>query len=112
MRSTATQKKGGQMSIQWFEVFRRDKFRCRYCGFDGRTFEGFKFLVCDHFKPRRLGGDDELRNLVTACMACNFYKGGRYYRTIREARKDIQQMWSQYQKTWTRDWKHFANAAN
>lgn len=100
------------MSIQWVEVFKRDKFRCSYCGFDGRTFEGFRFLVCDHFKPRCLGGSDDLENLITACVVCNSYKGGRAYSSVSDAQKDIQQMWSQYRAKWENDWKHLADAAN
>src|SRR5580704_5826711 len=99
------------MSIPWLEVFRRDNFKCQYCGFDGRSFDGFRFLVCDHFRPRRLDGGDDVGNLVTSCAACNFYKGGRDYPTINDAQKDIQQMWSQYQAKWEKDWKQFADAA-
>jgi hypothetical protein len=52
-----------------FEVFRRDGFRCRYCGLNaGETGAG---LTIDHVVPVALGGANEPSNLVTACKDCN-----------------------------------------
>lgn len=51
-----------------FEIFRRDRFACRYCGksaMDGAVLE------VDHVIPRVDGGGDIPTNLVTACDACN-----------------------------------------
>jgi len=50
-----------------FEVFKRDGFRCIYCG--ATPVESV--LHVDHVKPIAEGGDDEPTNLVTACQACN-----------------------------------------
>lgn len=51
-----------------FDVFRRDDFRCRYCG---RGADQGVFLEADHVVPRSKGGPDTLANLVTACWDCN-----------------------------------------
>lgn len=52
-----------------FEIFRRDGFRCRYCGLPAaETGEG---LTIDHVIPKALGGTNEPGNLVTACKDCN-----------------------------------------
>jgi 5-methylcytosine-specific restriction endonuclease McrA len=53
------------------EVFRRDNYRCQYCG------QASAHLTVDHIVPRRLGGRYAWDNLVTACPACNRRKGGR-----------------------------------
>lgn len=50
-----------------FEVFRRDNFRCTYCGASGSGVE----LHADHVVPRAKGGADTLDNLTTACQQCN-----------------------------------------
>lgn len=50
-----------------FEVLRRDGYTCRYCG--GKAPD--VTLTVDHVVPVTLGGDDDPRNLVTACADCN-----------------------------------------
>lgn len=50
-----------------YEVFRRDDYRCRYCG--GKAPD--VALTVDHVQPVALGGTDEPANLVTACAECN-----------------------------------------
>jgi hypothetical protein len=50
-----------------FEVMRRDKHTCRYCGASAPDVK----LTVDHVVPRALGGGDEPANLVTACKDCN-----------------------------------------
>ncbi len=54
-------------------VFRRDGYRCVYCG---RIFPG-RDLTVDHVQPRVKRGDHSAGNLVTACTTCNIRKGGR-----------------------------------
>jgi hypothetical protein len=55
-----------------FEIFKRDGFRCVYCGaVPSETI----LLECDHIKPVVEGGTNEAENLVTACGACNRGKG-------------------------------------
>jgi hypothetical protein len=51
-----------------FEVFRRDGFKCRYCGVTASDGAG---LTVDHVVPVSLGGIDKPSNLVTACKDCN-----------------------------------------
>jgi 5-methylcytosine-specific restriction endonuclease McrA len=54
-----------------FEVFKRDKFTCQYCGQKAPDV----VLECDHVHPVAEGGEDDLLNLVTACVGCNSGKG-------------------------------------
>lgn len=82
------------------EVFETDGFRCVYCGFDGRSFEGWVFLVVDHFKPRSKFGTDDLANLVTACVSCNSMKGDNDWPTLDEAKKNLQQWREQMRRYW------------
>jgi 5-methylcytosine-specific restriction endonuclease McrA len=81
-------------------VFARDGFRCVYCGFDGREFDGWTFLQIDHFKPRSLGGTDHIDNLVTSCIVCNFMKGAKVWPTLEEARREIATWRSQMRQYW------------
>lgn len=53
-----------------FEVFKRDGFRCVYCG--ATPADGP--LHVDHVDPKAGGGTDEVGNLVTACASCNLGK--------------------------------------
>jgi 5-methylcytosine-specific restriction endonuclease McrA len=52
------------------EIFRRDQFKCQYCGKPSRD------LTVDHVLPQHLGGSSTWSNLVTACASCNHKKGG------------------------------------
>jgi hypothetical protein len=56
-----------------FEVFKRDKFTCQYCGRSAPDV----ILQVDHIHPRAEGGDDDLLNLVTSCQDCNQGKSDR-----------------------------------
>lgn len=53
-----------------FDVFKRDGFRCQYCG---RTPPD-ALLHVDHINPVALGGGNESDNLITACSDCNLGK--------------------------------------
>lgn len=64
------------------EVFRRDGYRCFYCGFHADTEADKKALTLDHIIPRSKGGSDKRKNLVTACQPCNQRKGNRIYRHV------------------------------
>ncbi len=50
-----------------FEVFKRDKFTCVYCGRKAPDV----ILEVDHIKPVAKGGDNSIANLVTSCIDCN-----------------------------------------
>ena len=53
-----------------FEIFKRDGFRCTYCG----TSPVERPLHVDHVEPKSKGGGDDAANLVTACADCNLGK--------------------------------------
>lgn len=50
-----------------FEVFKRDKFTCQYCGKKAPDV----ILEVDHVKPKSKGGDDGILNFITSCYECN-----------------------------------------
>ena len=52
-------------------VFKRDGFRCVYCGFDGNGFDRWRQLSLSRLTPVGAGGTDSDDNLVTACHFCN-----------------------------------------
>jgi 5-methylcytosine-specific restriction endonuclease McrA len=52
-------------------IFRRDGFRCVYCG----SLLPAELLTLDHVQPRMRGGDHSEGNIVTACRTCNADKG-------------------------------------
>lgn len=56
-----------------FEVFKRDSFKCQYCGRSAPDV----ILEADHIDPVSKGGGDDLANLVTSCFDCNRGKAGR-----------------------------------
>lgn len=55
-----------------FEVLKRDKFTCRYCG---RTSPAV-VLEVDHIVPICEGGSDDPINLAASCWECNHGKSG------------------------------------
>lgn len=56
-----------------FEVFKRDSFKCVYCGKSAPDV----VLHVDHIVPVSKGGTNEITNLVTACADCNLGKSNR-----------------------------------
>ena len=50
-----------------FEVFKRDKFTCVYCGRKAPDV----ILEVDHIEPVAKAGDNSITNLVTSCIDCN-----------------------------------------
>lgn len=50
-----------------FEVFKRDGFKCAYCGKSPPQI----ILEADHIDPKDNGGGDDINNLITACFDCN-----------------------------------------
>jgi len=50
-----------------FEVFKRDGFKCAYCG----KCPPQVTLEVDHIDPKSKGGKDDINNLITACFDCN-----------------------------------------
>lgn len=56
-----------------FEVFKRDFFKCQYCG----AIPPNVVLEIDHLTPVVEGGKNNIDNLITACFECNRGKGKR-----------------------------------
>lgn len=56
-----------------FEVLKRDKFTCQYCGAAAPDV----ILNIDHINPVCEGGTNDITNLVVACQNCNCGKGPR-----------------------------------
>lgn len=55
-----------------FEVFKRDSFKCQYCGKSAPDV----VLNVDHLDPVRNGGKNDILNLITSCFECNNGKSG------------------------------------
>lgn len=53
-------------------IFRRDKFKCVYCGEQNKTK-----LTIDHVIPKSKGGSNSWQNLVTCCKSCNIKKDNK-----------------------------------
>lgn len=56
-----------------FEVLKRDKFTCQYCGRQAPDV----VLNIDHITPIAKGGTNEITNLITSCFDCNSGKSDR-----------------------------------
>ncbi len=54
-------------------LFRRDEYRCLYCGTQFPRSE----LTRDHVLPKSRGGSDRWENVVAACRRCNWHKDNR-----------------------------------
>lgn len=71
-----------------FEVFKRDKFTCQYCG----RMAPDVVLEVDHIKPVAEGGNDGILNLITSCRDCNRGKGKVRLSDNQEVKKQQNQM--------------------
>ena len=56
--------------------------KCQYCGFAAPDV----ILNVDHIKPIAADGDNDIGNLITACMECNLGKGPRELSVVRRSR--------------------------
>lgn len=56
-----------------FEVFKRDSFKCQFCGASAPE----AILHIDHLTPVSKGGGNEILNLITSCFDCNSGKSDR-----------------------------------
>jgi hypothetical protein len=84
-----------------FEVFKRDKFVCQYCG----NYPPKVILEIDHIVAVSKGGDNEIDNLITSCFECNRGKAARDIniipKSLKEKATEIKEIESQvlgYQK--------------
>ncbi len=72
MAKEKNQRKAIPKSVR-FEVFKRDSFKCQYCGACAPEV----LLQVDHINPVSKGGDNEITNLITSCAACNAGKSDK-----------------------------------
>lgn len=61
-----------------FEVFKRDSFKCQYCG----AMPPVVVLEVDHIIPVSKSGTDDIDNLITSCFDCNRGKSNRDLTTL------------------------------
>jgi len=57
-------------SAKRLAIYLRDEFRCLYCGTNLKVAAP-RDITLDHLLPRSAGGNNEARNLITACRSCN-----------------------------------------
>jgi 5-methylcytosine-specific restriction endonuclease McrA len=60
-----------------FQLYRRDDYTCFYCETD-LLKPNTPQITLDHVIPKRLGGKDSAKNLVTACIKCNTQKSSKF----------------------------------
>lgn len=65
-----------------FDVFKRDRFTCQYCGRKPPD----ALLEVDHIDPVANGGSDDDLNLITSCFECNRGKADGELTDIPDAR--------------------------
>ena len=95
-----------------FEIFKRDKFTCQYCG----QRPPIVILHVDHILAVANGGGNERENLATSCDACNFGKAAvplqsvvePIKQTLKEEREKRKQL-SQY-NAWLKEIQVARNA--
>lgn len=83
-------RKGLSKSVR-FEVFKRDKFTCQYCGGKAPDI----VLHIDHIEPVSKGGDNDIINLITSCFECNLGKSNRKLNdnsVVEKQRKQLEQI--------------------
>lgn len=71
-----------------FEVFKRDKFTCQFCGQVAPNV----ILEIDHLRPVLNGGDNSLLNLITSCFDCNRGKSKNELNDDSVLKKQINQL--------------------
>ena len=71
-----------------FEVFKRDRFTCQYCG----RMSPDVILEVDHIKPVAEGGTNKMINLITSCRDCNRGKGKRRLSDDAELKKQQKEL--------------------
>lgn len=71
-------------------LWRRDEYRCQYCGKRPREDE----CTIDHVVPKSLGGETGWNNCVLACYRCNSQKADRRPEdAVRPRDKDRSRKW-------------------
>lgn len=66
-------------------VYKKYGERCAYCG----RHILFADMQVDHMYPQRLGGSDNMENLMPSCRRCNHYKRANPLETYRSMLMDV-----------------------
>ena len=64
----------GVPQIKKRRILERDRYTCRYCGYDMSLhypYPHLRMITIDHVIPKISGGTDRDDNLVTSCYSCN-----------------------------------------
>ena len=83
---------GRKLVFSRANIYRRDDWRCCYCG----KKPGIRELTIDHVVPRSKGGKSEWTNCVLACTDCNRKKDDS---SPQEA--GLKMLWQPYKPTWS-----------
>lgn len=83
-----------------FKVFKRDNFKCKYCGRSSDEVE----LTIDHVVPKCEDGTDAMFNLVTCCRDCNSGKGKIPLDQEKITKKNMEYEMTEYLKMHIRDY--------
>jgi hypothetical protein len=67
-----------------FGIFKRDGFKCQYCGATPPTV----ILHLDHIHPVSKGGTNAEENLVTSCSNCNLGKSTNLLNSVPKSLKE------------------------
>lgn len=68
-----TQFKSSKIKFSRSNIYKRDSYRCLYCGNKFKEDD----LTMDHVIPRSLGGRTTWINIVSSCFPCNSKKSNR-----------------------------------
>ena len=77
-----------------FEVFKRDGFKCQYCGRQAPDV----ILEVDHIEPVSKGGKNNILNLITSCRDCNRGKGKRLLSDNAVVMKEREQLEEEHER--------------
>lgn len=67
------------------QVYEKYNQHCAYCG----NLIQYDEMKVDHFIPQKIGGTDELSNLMPSCQTCNHYKDAHNIHKFRSIMKNI-----------------------
>lgn len=67
-----------------FEIFKRDRFACQYCGATPPAV----VLHVDHIVAVANGGENNSDNLITSCEKCNQGKGAKELSTVPQSLRE------------------------
>ena len=87
MKTQTNKRKAISKKIR-FEIFKRDKFACQFCGNSAPN----SILEIDHLKPVSKGGNNDIMNLVTSCYDCNRGKSAKELSDDSVIKKQVTQL--------------------